>query len=95
MQAQYDETCLLRNKIYEWLEHFKQGRTSLCDDERSGSPSPLTTDDNVQVVKRIASIEHRYRTFRRRKANHSPPCLLGAVWQWSRAMLNGSLYFND
>ncbi|GFX91666.1 hypothetical protein TNCV_3682521 [Trichonephila clavipes] len=36
MQAQYVDSCLSRSKIYEWIECFIHGRTSLCDDERSG-----------------------------------------------------------
>jgi hypothetical protein len=27
MQAQYDDNCLSRSKIYEWIDHFKKGRT--------------------------------------------------------------------
>ncbi|GFT63948.1 hypothetical protein TNCV_2314231 [Trichonephila clavipes] len=34
IQAQYGDSCLLRSKIYEWIELFKQGRTSLCDNEK-------------------------------------------------------------
>jgi hypothetical protein len=39
MQAQYSDKCLSRSKIYEWLDHFKKGRTSVCDEEKSGRPS--------------------------------------------------------
>jgi hypothetical protein len=35
MQAQYGDNCLSRSKIYEWIYHFKDGRTSVCDEERS------------------------------------------------------------
>jgi hypothetical protein len=34
MQAQYDDNCLSRSKIHEWIDHFKKGRTSVCDEER-------------------------------------------------------------
>ncbi|GFW72589.1 hypothetical protein TNCV_3798171 [Trichonephila clavipes] len=50
MQAQYDDSCLLRSKIYEWIERFKQGIISFCDEERSGRSSTSTSEDNVQVV---------------------------------------------
>ncbi|GFV03711.1 hypothetical protein TNCV_1876591 [Trichonephila clavipes] len=53
MQAQYGDSCLTPSEIYEGIERFKQGRTSLCEDERSGSPSTSTTEDNVQVVEGI------------------------------------------
>jgi hypothetical protein len=33
MQAQYGDNCLLRSKIYDWIDHFKKGRTSVCDEE--------------------------------------------------------------
>jgi hypothetical protein len=29
MQAQYGDNCLSRSKIYEWIDHFKKGRTSV------------------------------------------------------------------
>jgi hypothetical protein len=34
MQAQFSDNCLSRSKIYEWIDHFKKGRTSVCDEER-------------------------------------------------------------
>jgi hypothetical protein len=36
MQAQYGDNCSSRSKFYEWIDHFKKGRTSVCDEERSG-----------------------------------------------------------
>jgi hypothetical protein len=30
MQAQYGDDCLSHSKIYEWIDHFKKGRTSVC-----------------------------------------------------------------
>ncbi|GFU88073.1 integrase catalytic domain-containing protein [Trichonephila clavipes] len=36
-----------------WIDHFKQGRNFLCDDERLGSPSTSTAEDNVEVVESI------------------------------------------
>jgi transposase len=52
MQAQYSDNCLSRSKIYEWIDHFKKGRTSVCDEERSGRPSKSRTDSNIQVAER-------------------------------------------
>ncbi|GFX60581.1 hypothetical protein TNCV_3061541 [Trichonephila clavipes] len=42
MKMQYDDSCLLRSKISEWIDYFKKGKNSLCDDERSDSPSTST-----------------------------------------------------
>jgi hypothetical protein len=47
MQAQCGDNCLMRGKIYEWLDYFGKGRTSVCDAERSGRPSTSRTENNV------------------------------------------------
>jgi hypothetical protein len=53
MQAQYGNNCLSRSKIYEWTDHFKKGRTSVCDEERSGRLSVSRTKNNIQAVGRM------------------------------------------
>jgi hypothetical protein len=50
MQAQYGDNCLLRSKIYEWIDHFKKRRTSVCDEKRSGRPSTSRTENNIQAI---------------------------------------------
>jgi hypothetical protein len=50
MQAQYSDNCLSRSKIYKWTDHFKKGRTSVCDEERSGRLSTSRTGNNIQTV---------------------------------------------
>jgi transposase len=52
MQAQYGDNCLSRSKIYEWIDHFKKGRTSVYDEERSGRPSTSRTENNIQAVRK-------------------------------------------
>ena len=49
MQQQYGESCLSERKIYEWLNRFKNGRVSICDEERSGRPVSYT---HLDVYKR-------------------------------------------
>jgi hypothetical protein len=53
IQAQYGDNCWFRSKIYEWIHQFKEGRTSVCDEERSERPSTSRTEDNVQAFERI------------------------------------------
>jgi transposase len=53
MQTQYGDNCLSRSKIYEWTDHFKKGKTSVCDEERSGRTSMSRTENNIQVVERM------------------------------------------
>jgi hypothetical protein len=53
MQTQYGDSCLSRSKIYEWIDHFKKGRTSVCDEERSGRLSTSRTENSIQAVGRM------------------------------------------
>jgi hypothetical protein len=53
MQAQCGDNCLSCSKIYECTDHFKKGRTSSCDEERSGRPSTSRTENNIQAVEGI------------------------------------------
>jgi hypothetical protein len=53
MRAQYGDNCLSRSKIYEWIVHIQMGRTSVCDEERSGRPSTSKTENNIQAVERM------------------------------------------
>jgi transposase len=53
MQAQYGDNCLSHSKIYEWTDHFKKGRTSVCDEEGSGRPSTSRTEHIIEVVERM------------------------------------------
>jgi hypothetical protein len=59
MQAQYGDNCLSRNKIYEWIDHFKNGRTSVCDEQRSGRQSASGTENNIQAVERMVRENRR------------------------------------
>jgi hypothetical protein len=53
MQAQYGDNCLSRSKIYEWIDNFKNRRTSVCDEERSGRSSTSRTENNIQDAERM------------------------------------------
>jgi hypothetical protein len=67
MQAQYGDSYLSRSKIYEWIDHFKKGRTSVCDEERSGKLSTSRTENNIQAVERMVreTDESQWTTLRR------------------------------
>ncbi|GFS83377.1 hypothetical protein TNCV_601021 [Trichonephila clavipes] len=41
---------LSRSQVFEWIEPSSREKTSLCDNERSGSPSTSTTEDNMQAL---------------------------------------------
>jgi transposase len=59
IQAQYGDNCLSRSKIYEWIDHYKKGRTSVCDEERSGRLSTSRTENSVQAVERTVQENRR------------------------------------
>jgi hypothetical protein len=50
MQVQCGDNCLSRSKIYEWIDHFTKGKTSVCNEERSGRPSTSRIENNIQAV---------------------------------------------
>jgi hypothetical protein len=59
MQPQYGDNCLSRSKIHEWIDHSKKGRTSVCDEKRSGRPSPSRTENNIEAVERTVQENRR------------------------------------
>jgi hypothetical protein len=59
MQAQYDDNCLSRSKIHESINHFRNGRTSVCDEERSGRLSTSRTENNIQAVESMVRENRR------------------------------------
>ena len=53
--TQYGNNALPRRSIYEWIEMFENGRTSVMDAERSGRPSTSTTDEKLEEARAIAA----------------------------------------
>jgi len=39
MSAQYGQSTMSQQKVYEWVERFISGRTHVTDEGRSGRPS--------------------------------------------------------
>ena len=58
LSAQYEDSALPRGSVYEWIENFQHGRTSLKDEERSGRPSTSITNSNVEDA-RAMILENR------------------------------------
>ena len=48
MCAQYGDKVSSRRIVYEWIEMFENGRTSVKDAERSGRPATATTTRNEE-----------------------------------------------
>jgi len=47
-----------RARCFEWHAHFKRGKTSLKDDERSGRPYTSSTPRNVETIGRLVHEDH-------------------------------------
>ena len=48
MCVRYGEKDICRRIVYEWIEMFENGRTSVTDAERSGRPATVTTTRNEE-----------------------------------------------
>jgi len=46
LSAQCGDSAIPRRSVYEWIEKFQHGRTSLKEEERAGRPSTSITDSN-------------------------------------------------
>ena len=57
--TQYGGNSLPRRSVYEWIEMFKNGRTSVMDAERAGQPSTSTTDEKLEETRAIILTERR------------------------------------
>jgi hypothetical protein len=51
LSAQYGNSVLPQRSVYEWIEKFKNGRTSVTHEEAAGRPSTATLDDNIERVR--------------------------------------------
>jgi len=48
MLAQYGENCIMQRKVYQWVERFQSGRTSIVQEDHSGHLTTTKTADNVK-----------------------------------------------
>ena len=51
MQQAYGEDAIGRTQVFDWYRRFKEGRTSVESDPRSGRPSTSRKEEMVAKVK--------------------------------------------
>jgi transposase len=51
LKIAFREEAMCRTQTYEWWKRFREGRTKVDDDPRSGRPSK--PDDNVAKVREV------------------------------------------
>jgi transposase len=59
MSVQYGARTMHQRKIYEWIERFKEGRTSVTNESRSGRPSTSRADQHIQRVDALIRDDRR------------------------------------
>jgi transposase len=59
MQAEHGDNCLSRSKVYEWVDHFKKGRTSVSNEDRLGRPSTSKAEKSFQATERTVRENRR------------------------------------
>jgi hypothetical protein len=57
LSAQYGNSVLPQWSVYEWIEKFKNSRTSVTREEEAGRPSMATTDDNVDRARYMVLLD--------------------------------------
>ena len=57
--AQYGQSTMGQQNVYEWVERFKSGRTCVTDEGHSGRPSTSRTQDNKSSQKASSPQEYR------------------------------------
>ncbi|KAG5319264.1 SETMR methyltransferase, partial [Pseudoatta argentina] len=58
VETAYGDKGMNRTSVFKWCREFKNGRTSVHDDQRSGSPSILT-DDIVEKIENALRDDRR------------------------------------
>ena len=59
LKIAFGEEAMCRTQTYEGWKRFKEGRTSVDDDPRSGRPSTSKTDDSVAKVREVIRSNRR------------------------------------
>ena len=59
LKITFGEEAMCRTQTYEWWKRFKEGRTSVDEDPRSGRPSTSKTDDNVVKAREVIRSNRR------------------------------------
>jgi len=59
MLSMYDEHCLSRQAVQNWVQKFSEVRTSIEDEHRAGRPVEITTLETLQRVEDIIRAERR------------------------------------
>ena len=57
--VQYGNNCLPQRSVYEWIEKFKNGRTSVTQNEGAGRPVTATNEENIERSREMILSDRR------------------------------------
>ncbi len=58
-QRAYGSVCMGASSVRRWVKHFKDGKTSIQDEPRSGRPRTASTERNKERVDEIIQDDRR------------------------------------
>jgi hypothetical protein len=53
------QQALKRSTVFKWLQHYQEDRKDTMDNKRSGRPSTLHNDENINQMHSLVLIDHR------------------------------------
>jgi response regulator of citrate/malate metabolism len=53
LQQAFEDESMSRTQSHEWYILYKEGRTSIEDNERSGRSSTSNNEENIQKVRKV------------------------------------------
>jgi len=59
LHEDFGDNAMNQSKTFLWYKRFKDGRTYVDDDERSGRPSTSTTPENIAKVREAILADRR------------------------------------
>jgi histone-lysine N-methyltransferase SETMAR len=59
LKEAFGDNAMSQRKTFLWYKRFKDGRTSVDDDERSGRPSTSTSPENIAKVREAILTDSR------------------------------------
>jgi histone-lysine N-methyltransferase SETMAR len=59
LQEAFGDNAMSQSETFLWYKRFKDGRTSVDDDQRSGRPSTSTTPENIVKVREAILADRR------------------------------------
>ena len=57
MKKVYGDDCLSRAIVHEWFTRFRDGREDINDDEHTGCPKSVITENSIEIVREFVKNE--------------------------------------